>query len=102
MTFTIPSIDSSAAGIIALLAAAGMFSLFGAVKNYDWFLQFSSIETLLGRSAARIFYGALGAILIAGAVFFAVAHFMELLPRSHFLPDNEAEQASGGNGGHRL
>jgi hypothetical protein len=79
MNYTISSIDSSAAGIIALLAAAGMFSLWGAVKNSDWFLQFTSIETLLGRSAARIFYGALGVILIAFAVFVAVTHYNGLL-----------------------
>ena len=79
MKFTIPSTESSAVGIIALVAAAGMFSLWGAVKNFDWFLQFTSIETLLGRSAARIFYGALGTILIAFAVFLAVTHYNGLL-----------------------
>ena len=76
MNFTISSIDSSAVGIIALLAASGLFSLWGAVKNFDWFLHFTSKETLLGRSAARIFYGALGAILIALAVFMAVIHYL--------------------------
>lgn len=49
------------------LIAAGIFSIFCAVKDYDWFIynrRASLILRLFGRNGTRIFYILLGIFLI--------------------------------------
>ena len=57
-------------GLIAV--AAGIFSICGAVFNWDWFMthrKAAFMVRIFGRSGARIFYGALGVfLLILGGV----------------------------------
>jgi hypothetical protein len=51
----------NAAGII--IVAAGLFSVCGAVWNWDWFInsrKARGIVALCGRNGARVFYGLLG------------------------------------------
>ena len=56
-----------------LLIGCGLFSLAGAVKNWDWFMEHRKARfmcSLLGRKGARIFYGLLGLIICGGGVAF--------------------------------
>ena len=49
-----------------ILVAAGVFSICGAVFDWEWFINSRKAQlwvTLLGRTGARIFYAVLGAIL---------------------------------------
>ncbi len=52
-------------GIVIFLA--GLFSVFCAAKDYDWFMNSSKARLfvkLLGRNGARVFYILLGLVLI--------------------------------------
>ncbi len=47
--------------------AAGLFSLCGAILNWDWYMNHRKARFLvriLGRGGARVFYGVLGLGLI--------------------------------------
>lgn len=61
---------------IALLAA-GIFCVFCAAKDYDWFMESRKarpLVTLLKRKGARIFYILLGALItVAGALMAATS-----------------------------
>ena len=50
--------------------AAGVFSICGALFNWDWFMNHRKAQffsRVLGRQGARVFYGALGtAIAVVG------------------------------------
>ncbi len=55
--------------------AAGAFSLLGAVMNWEWFFRArksATIDKIFGRTGARIFYGILGGILVAGGIWFMI------------------------------
>lgn len=50
-----------------ILVAGGIFSICGAVFDWDWFINHYKAQffvTLIGREGARIFYGILGAVLV--------------------------------------
>ena len=50
-----------------VLVAAGLFSICGAVFDWDWFINSYKARlfvALLGRNGARIFYGILGLIIV--------------------------------------
>ena len=56
-----------------IFALAGITSVFAAAFYWDWFFNSSNagpIVNNVGRRRARLFYGVLGLILIATAVFF--------------------------------
>lgn len=56
-----------------IFAAAGLTALLAALLNWDWFFNARNAQFIVnnvGRRQARWFYGALGIILIATAVFF--------------------------------
>ena len=56
---------STAANVVFILA--GLFSLAGAVFDWDWFMgsrRAGLIVRILSRTGARIFYGLLGLVLI--------------------------------------
>ena len=47
--------------------AAGLFSIAGAICNWEWFINSRKARTLvklLSRNGARIFYGVLGLALV--------------------------------------
>lgn len=49
------------------IACAGIFSIAGALFNWDWFMNNTrarGIVSLLGREGARIFYGLIGTFLL--------------------------------------
>lgn len=49
------------------LVAAGLFSLCGAILNWDWYMNHRKARffvRVFGREGARVFYGVLGLILI--------------------------------------
>ena len=49
-----------------VLVAAGIFSICGAIFDWDWFINSRKAQiwvTLFGRTGARIFYGILGVII---------------------------------------
>jgi hypothetical protein len=54
------------------LVAAGIFSICGAVFDWDWFINSRKAQffvSIFGRNGARIFYGILGtAIAVMGAL----------------------------------
>jgi hypothetical protein len=53
------------AGLILVLG--GVFSICGAVLNWDWFMNHYKarlIVALLGRDGARVFYGLLGTVIV--------------------------------------
>jgi small neutral amino acid transporter SnatA (MarC family) len=55
----------------ALLTFAGGFALVGAATGADWFLQNRQARVfvrVLGRTGARVFYGAVGLLLVSVAV----------------------------------
>ncbi len=50
-----------------IIIACGIFSLLGAVNNWDWFFNNYKAQPfvkIIGRTGARIFYGILGAFII--------------------------------------
>ncbi len=55
-----------------VFAAVGLFSLMGAVMNWDWYFnnrRARGLVAIFGRNGARIFYGILGVFIMAiGAV----------------------------------
>ena len=56
-----------------LLIGCGLFSLAGALKDWDWFMEHRKARfmcSLLGRKGARIFYGALGLAVCGGGIAF--------------------------------
>jgi hypothetical protein len=60
------------------LVAAGVFSICGAVFDWDWFINSSKARffvAILGRGGARIFYALLGIVI---AVFGALVTFRVL------------------------
>jgi hypothetical protein len=49
------------------IASGGIFSIVGALFNWDWFMKNSrarGMVDLLGREGARVFYGLLGVFLL--------------------------------------
>lgn len=56
-----------------LFALAGIVSILAAVLNWDWFFNTQNVQFIIknvGRKRARLFYGILGLILVATAIFF--------------------------------
>jgi len=54
-------------------ALAGIVSILAAVLNWDWFFNTQNVQFIVknvGRKRARLFYGILGLILVATAIFF--------------------------------
>ena len=64
--------------ISALIALAGLFSVFCSLKNYDWFMEHrkaKALSAILTRTGARIFYATLGvALFMVGTVMFFRPH----------------------------
>lgn len=61
--------------IQGIFAAAGIVSLLAALLDWDWFFTTRNTQFIVrnvGRRQARLFYGILGVILIAAAVFFVL------------------------------
>ncbi|WP_288315110.1 immunity 17 family protein [uncultured Mediterranea sp.] len=61
--------------IQGIFAAAGIVSLLAALLDWDWFFTARNTQFVVrnvGRRQARLFYGVLGLILIATAVFFVL------------------------------
>lgn len=59
--------------IQGLFVLAGLVSILAAALNWDWFFNARNAQLIVrnvGRSRARLFYGALGVILIIMAVYF--------------------------------
>ena len=59
--------------IQAIFALAGLTSLLAALLDWDWFFNARNAQVIVGnvgRRRARWFYGVLGVILIATAIFF--------------------------------
>ena len=57
----------------ALFALAGIVALLASVFNWEWFFTAQNAQLIVrnvGRGRARLFYGLLGLIMIAMAVFF--------------------------------
>ena len=51
-----------------VLVAAGAFCILGAVQDWDWFLESRKARiwvSMFGRGGARVFYGILGAVIVA-------------------------------------
>ncbi len=56
-----------------LFALAGIVSILAAVLNWDWFFNTQNVQFIVknvGRKRAQLFYGILGLILVATAIFF--------------------------------
>ena len=56
-----------------LFALAGIVSILATVLNWDWFFNTQNVQFIVknvGRKRARLFYGILGLILVATAIFF--------------------------------
>ena len=56
-----------------LIVTGGLFSIFCAVRDYDWFMINSKawvFVKLFGRNGARAFYVILGVFLVIAALFF--------------------------------
>jgi hypothetical protein len=56
-----------------LFIVAGIISILAALFNWNWFFSAQNAQFVvrnIGRKWARVFYGTLGLILIAAAVFF--------------------------------
>jgi len=50
-----------------ILAAAGVFAIVGAAKDWDWFMNSRKAALwvrLFGRNGARVFYGVLGLAIL--------------------------------------
>ena len=61
--------------IQGIFAAAGIVSLLAALLDWNWFFTTRNTQFIVrnvGRRQARLFYGILGVILIATAVFFVL------------------------------
>ncbi len=61
--------------IQGIFAAAGIVSLLAALLDWNWFFTARNTQFIVrnvGRRQARLFYGVLGLILIATAVFFTL------------------------------
>ena len=59
--------------IQGILAVTGLIAVMAALFNWDWFFTAQNTQFIVrnvGRKQARLFYGVLGVILIATAVFF--------------------------------
>ena len=59
--------------IQGIFAATGIISLLAAIGNWDWFFTARNTQFIIqnvGRKQARWFYGILGGILIATALYF--------------------------------
>jgi hypothetical protein len=59
--------------IQAIFVGVGLVSILASAFNWDWFFQSRNTRFVtqnVGRSRARLFYAALGALLIATAVYF--------------------------------
>lgn len=55
--------------IVAFTLGGGLFSIAGAWKDWDFFMDSRKarfLANLLGRQGARIFYAVIGAALVAG------------------------------------
>lgn len=62
--------------IQGIFAATGIISLLAAIGNWEWFFTAKNSQFIVqnaGRKQARWFYGILGVILIATALFFIIA-----------------------------
>jgi len=56
-----------------LFVGVGLVSLLAALFNWDWFFQSQNtrfVVTNVGRQRARLFYAALGLLLIATGIYF--------------------------------
>jgi uncharacterized membrane protein len=56
-----------------LFVGVGLLSLLAALFNWDWFFQSQNtrfVVTNVGRTRARLFYAALGLLLIATGIYF--------------------------------
>jgi small neutral amino acid transporter SnatA (MarC family) len=65
-------------GIFAsiIILGAGIFSILGAVMNWDWFIESRKARLfvkLFGRTGCRIFYGILGILLAVGGFLILVS-----------------------------
>jgi hypothetical protein len=61
--------------LVAVLIMAGLFSLTGAILNWEWYYEFrkaKSLVNLFGRDGTRIIYLALGLFLVGGGIIFAL------------------------------
>ena len=59
--------------IQTIFVAAGITALLAAAFNWEWFFASKNAEPVvkqIGRNRSRLLYGAVGAVLIATAVFF--------------------------------
>ena len=59
--------------IQGIFALTGLVSLLAALLDWDWFFTARNTQFIVqnvGRRQARLFYGVLGVLLIATAVFF--------------------------------
>ncbi|MBO4985326.1 MAG: immunity 17 family protein [Bacteroides sp.] len=59
--------------IQGIFALAGVVALLAALLNWDWFFTSRNARLVVdnvGRRQARLFYGLLGLVLIAAALFF--------------------------------
>ena len=59
--------------ILGLFALAGILSLLATVLNWGWFFTAHNAQAVvrrIGRSRARLVYGALGLLLIGMAIYF--------------------------------
>ena len=59
--------------ILGLFGLAGILSLLAAVLNWGWFFTAHNAQAVvrrIGRSRARLVYGALGLLLIGMAIYF--------------------------------
>lgn len=64
--------DTSEIIIFSIFIGLGLFSLIAAIRNYDWYFNTHGAMMFVkwfGRKGARVFYGALGLILIACGIF---------------------------------
>ncbi|MBN1493400.1 MAG: immunity 17 family protein [Candidatus Omnitrophica bacterium] len=51
-----------------ILIAAGVFSILGAINNWDWFMEHRKARfmvRILTRTGARVFYALLGTVIAA-------------------------------------
>ena len=59
--------------IQTIFVAAGITALLAAAFNWEWFFASKNAEPVvkrIGRNRSRLLYGAVGAVLVATAVFF--------------------------------
>ena len=64
-----------------VFAALGLFSLMGAIKNWDWYFnnyKAKGVVAIFGRNGARVFYGILGIIFIVIGLLVAVDGIFDL------------------------